>query len=97
MRTLSTAAGARPRCHPSRAARHRVSCAASPPPPLSDAAKSAKTFSVKPDKLLDTATAAAGFLFRGTSGAVVGGYGARVPSALSCLWSSTCCCPLPRH
>ena len=57
--------------------RHRVSCAASPPPPLSEAALKAKTFSVRPDKLLDTATAAAGFLFRGVSGAVVGGYGAR--------------------
>ena len=94
MRALSSAAGTRPRCHPGRAVRHRVSCAASPPPPLSEAALKAKTFSVRPDKLLDTATAAAGFLFRGVSGAVVGGYGARWPRAQVCLRLARCCPPL---
>jgi len=37
-----------------------------------------RRFYVRPDKLLDTASAAAGFLFRGTSGALTAGYSVKL-------------------
>ena len=69
MRTaLPRTSALRPR---SRTARLAVSAKTFVPP-------EPKPFSVRPEKALETAQCAAGFLFRGTSGALVAGY---TPSA----------------
>jgi hypothetical protein len=70
---MATDRGLEARSTHARPRRTVVYCSTAGRDPLSP---TPKTFQPDPRKVVDLARAAAGFLFRGTSGAVVAGYGA---------------------